>query len=965
MSKCKITGKTLVVQLGRDETQIVLTNGGDVLYTLSLGTPVGAVEDGMIQNQDAIRTMLRNALAAPEFKRVRNVVFTLCTSQVVTQTATTPVLSSAQVEKIVQANMDTYFPVDMKGYQVVWQVIGPVEKDSELKEQSIQLWAVPTDMLARYYNVANACGLSVTAIDFCGHSIATAAGASFSKPAKDGKAGKKLSLNMELGFGKKKKDDKPYSYSKTDAEIDSILPDTQLYLSLDTDLLGMTFIQKGQVVMQRFVRCGANATHQFGELSMMLEYYRSTEEGRGTTVSGVCCGALAENPDVVAELSDVLGIPLSLFPTDYEPQFVLCAGAARSTMDFGMPALNRPGKARREVESQLWQYALVLVGGLAVVLVVMLLLSSRLTWDSSISSLKSTQLTLTIQVQNTSVYADTYDEYVAQKNSYDSKYNSYSSDWDTIFDSLRTYNDNLVLMLEELEATLPEGTSVTNLQIASDGMTVQFACENKEEAAYLIIALRQLQYADLVAISNLSGGGAGPATSFGSGETEEPPTEGSYELSAAEMALVESMLVANLSQEELMNLAASLTDEQIALLEQVYGAQPENNYETIEALKAAQNPTFDQRSAAFSEMLDTNPLALYHFAQLLEADFYGDSILWFALFDDLLAEENADMMDAMLGEEEITDEQMLEFMDRLLEMIANDDENLTAAEALMATDPVTEQWYVYYLEVELGLQEAEAYPYLNLELMIADMMEGSFNTGDADLDAKLNALVPDSIWAYIEELNNGSADDPALDYEKLVNKYISDGTTGDDAMDAQIEEWITKYIANGTTDNDVVDAIIEDMMDDLIQKYISDGTTGIPAVDEYAEQMMNDFLNNGTTGNPDIDNVILSYLETMIIRYKNKGSCGVTDLDSVFMLYELGYITTTGNAKLDSLLAKYLSTSSGGSGSGTGTGTGTGTADTRIYFTVSLSYKDELKAAELDRKGLDRNDKVIKWEVQE
>ena len=55
MSKCKITGKKLVIQLGRTDTQIVAMNGSTILYGKTYETPVGAVEDGMIRNQDAVR----------------------------------------------------------------------------------------------------------------------------------------------------------------------------------------------------------------------------------------------------------------------------------------------------------------------------------------------------------------------------------------------------------------------------------------------------------------------------------------------------------------------------------------------------------------------------------------------------------------------------------------------------------------------------------------------------------------------------------------------------------------------------------------------------------------------------------------------------------------------------------------------------------------------------------------------
>ena len=79
MSK-KITGKVLSVQLGREETQLVLLSDGQILHTASVATPAGAVEDGMIRNPDAIREMLKGVRKDPDFKKVRKVVFVLCTS---------------------------------------------------------------------------------------------------------------------------------------------------------------------------------------------------------------------------------------------------------------------------------------------------------------------------------------------------------------------------------------------------------------------------------------------------------------------------------------------------------------------------------------------------------------------------------------------------------------------------------------------------------------------------------------------------------------------------------------------------------------------------------------------------------------------------------------------------------------------------------------------------------------------
>ena len=487
MSKCKITGKKLVIQLGRTDTQIVAMNGSTILYGKTYETPVGAVEDGMIRNQEAVRELLKGAMKEPEFKGIRQVVFTLCTSQVISEVVATPDLPASRLEKLLQANVDMYFPVDMHDYKLVWQVIGPKRSEGGAKEVNVQLWAMPVNMVTRYYQVANACGLSVAAIDYIGNSIAGAIGASFAENAKGGKTRKKLDLNAEISFGKKKAEPGPAAEENLVREN----PATQLHLLLEKDILGMTFVQNGQVMVQRFVRCGSDPTYQFGELAMMLEYFRAMDIGRGSSIEGIVSGALAEESGIVQELEDIMGIPLFRFNASYDLGWFLCVGAACTALDFGIPALNKPGTVRREFQSQLWQYGLLLAGGLAVLFVVLTLLTSRLGWNADISSLKNTQQMLTIQNSKVAGYADNYYDY-------ESKYNAYSNDWETVFASLQTYNDNLVLVMEELEEVMPEKVNVVNMQIGATGLNVAFACDTKEEAAYLITALDKLEYAELI-----------------------------------------------------------------------------------------------------------------------------------------------------------------------------------------------------------------------------------------------------------------------------------------------------------------------------------------------------------------------------------------------------------------------------------------------------------------------------------
>ena len=176
MSKSLISGKVLAIQLGRDQTSVALIGAnGDVLHTTVVPTPAGAVEDGVIHNQEAVRKMLKTAVSAREFKGSRKAVFLMATSQVITETVTVPNLTEQKLEKLLLANADMYFPVDMKEYQMTWQVIGPKTRENGMNELAVQLWAVPLSLVTKYYTVANACGLSLEAVDYVGNSIATVA----------------------------------------------------------------------------------------------------------------------------------------------------------------------------------------------------------------------------------------------------------------------------------------------------------------------------------------------------------------------------------------------------------------------------------------------------------------------------------------------------------------------------------------------------------------------------------------------------------------------------------------------------------------------------------------------------------------------------------------------------------------------------------------------------------------------
>ena len=717
------------------------------------------MDDGAIRNLEEIRGMLKEALKDPGFEKVRKVVFTLCTSQVIAETVRTPDLPEAKLGKLLHANADMYFPVDIKDYRLIWQVTGSSQNDDGQKELMVQLWAVPAAMLNAYYKVANGCGLSVVAIDYCGHSMASVAGASFAKVQKVTKERKKLDLNMELSFGGKKKVE-PVQEAVSQEEGPA---ETQLYLSLDKDLLGMTFVQNNQVVMQRIIRCGSQLVYQFGELAMMLEYFQSMEQGRGSEIRGFVTGSYAKDPDLVADLADMLGISLVAPAVSYDLSYSLCVGASRTELDFGNPALNVVDKARREVKSQLWQYGLVLGGGLVLMVVVLMTLAARLGWDSNVRKLQSQQQTLAIQASKVAGFADNYYDYA-------NKYNAYSADWEAVFGSMQTYNDNLVLVMDELEDMLPEDSSVLGMQIAANGLNVTFACENKEEAAYLIMALRDMKYADLMVISDMGGGGAGPATSFGSG-SEAAPREGSADtingVPMDQWEILRASISTDLDPYVVgYNLGLGFrTKALLADLKEAYGLKVENTYETLAELQEDMGAliTYEKRANAFWRMCTTNPFAMDAADDLLMLDYTTGGSLYQYVLNGL--EEEGYGPNEVYKHKSV--EELQEHIELLAGIIVNYDGSYDAmgqVEKLVVTDPELEAWYIYYLEAEmtkvevvdamvLELEEEKPLPYLDLDKLTLEILnEGAFVSENELLNDALFALMSQRTMAFVNAM---------------------------------------------------------------------------------------------------------------------------------------------------------------------------------------------------------------------
>lgn len=527
MSMQRLSGRALVVQITEREIRIAqMTLGSDAISEqVILPTPPNAVEDGQLVGLDALRDAMEPVLRQGLFRRCRKVVFSLCSTQVISESVTVPAVKKQQrLGQMLLANMDEYFPIDPGEYQLSWESVG-VEQREDARLLRVQLWAVPRAMLQRYYALANSMGLSVAAVDFCGHSHATAVDADFALP----------------------------KHAKSSADTDD---GVCLYINAESELLLLTFVYNGQVKLQRLLQRGYSQQDDLNEAGIVLDYF-SAMPGRARLTSAVLSGGQGKEAGLAPALASLLNVPVEMAETDYGAQWLLCQGAALTALDFGDPELNHITGARAPI-NRAWQYGLVFLGGAALTASVLLLLTSKLSWSTELDGLRAQQDRLTALAQQNAGCAENY-------HNYSSMYDAYSADWDTVFDSVRTYNDNLELVLGELEAKLPKKSTVTALSTTELCLAAQVAFQSKEDAAYFLVALRDVPFMTLNTVSSLTIGpkeayspdkmiaalyeeagkespvpsteesatdGTEESTTDSTAEssTEEPPTEGGYSL---------------------------------------------------------------------------------------------------------------------------------------------------------------------------------------------------------------------------------------------------------------------------------------------------------------------------------------------------------------------------------------------------------------------------------------------------
>ena len=164
--------KVLNIEVGDRVTKICVSEKNKKGYSISssflMQTPVGAVRDGQIMAIDVMSLALREALVKNGVSGVKNVTFTLSSTKVASREVMLPPVKDNRIKDVVETNKSDYFPVDMSGYCIAHTLLERMSGDTP--GCRVQVTAAPRPLLEGYAALAEAAGLLLDAIDYCGNS---------------------------------------------------------------------------------------------------------------------------------------------------------------------------------------------------------------------------------------------------------------------------------------------------------------------------------------------------------------------------------------------------------------------------------------------------------------------------------------------------------------------------------------------------------------------------------------------------------------------------------------------------------------------------------------------------------------------------------------------------------------------------------------------------------------------------
>lgn len=492
--------KILGIEIGASKIRICeedyKTKTPKVYNTVTVKTPAGVVNDGVLDVTEELVTLIKSALAEYKIK-TKQVIFSLNSTKIASREIAIPYMKENKVKDMVAANASDYFPVDLSQYEVGHIITGVIENDNGTKQYKVQVLAVPQNILVSYHQLAQTLGMNVLAFDYSGNSI----------------------------------------YQIIRRQCDT---GVQMVVKVDETSSMITILQDQVVLLQRTVAYGAEDAAI--AMADMAEYDNPSYEDAVSRLQSENC---MENEDVAQSLSflisgisrvvdyfarnnnvpidkaylsgfggsfvglaDLISRALELpiepltaikgtqlgkyFKNEDFGEFLTCIGAAIAPIGL----LSEKEKDRKSMsllpgEEDMFKVS-ILIAAACVIGAVALFTVSFLRYRTA----DTEQARLNDRIEELADAEAVYKDFLQERYTY-TKLSYYMAQ--TV-----TFNEALVAFIEEMEEKMPASLNVQSFAANEDGVTMSVTVADKKEAAKMIQQFRTFESVAAVNVDGLT-----------------------------------------------------------------------------------------------------------------------------------------------------------------------------------------------------------------------------------------------------------------------------------------------------------------------------------------------------------------------------------------------------------------------------------------------------------------------------
>lgn len=498
-----------------------------IYNSLEVPTPDGILEDGYIRQPEQLAGVIREALDKNGI-RTRQAVYSISSAKIASREAFLPFVKEAKLRGLVEASVGDYFPVDVSDCKVTYQIVDTPEYPDGTKQYKLSLMTAPNELLESYYELSKLAGLTVTALDYSGNSLAVAAKevlksgthmaikiderSSMLTVFTDGVPvlqrtvpyGGDSAIETIIGLEEQESGER-VSYERA---LELLRRRPCIRTSLDREAAESEDENNEEIKQFRF-SVAESLSMLANSVLRVIDYYNSRNAGQ--QMEGIFLTGYAENfIGLTAFMSNELGVMVDRL-SDVESEtalkglknagaFIGCIGAAAEPMDFIPDAHNekkkKKGKAgvaasARSSETDYTPAAFIAFGGCVLMSIVLAVIALLPYLEAKVKHAelvrREAELAPVEKVYRESVYAE-----------------QYLNEVKTMYYATQTQNDQLPQFFKELERVLPSSVNTLSFSAEAEKVSINMNVESKEAAAKTIQELREFESLDTVTVAALN-----------------------------------------------------------------------------------------------------------------------------------------------------------------------------------------------------------------------------------------------------------------------------------------------------------------------------------------------------------------------------------------------------------------------------------------------------------------------------